>query len=513
LDFIDDEPIQMNRTVDPKTGLPITTRADMAIWEGAAFVQDDWKVRRNLTFNLGLRYDYYGPYTDTHNRFRDFVPGAGSSYTDRLASGKVDVTPQGWKTDMLNFGPRIGFAWDIGGKAKNVIRGGYGIAYDRMATVQTANYRTNPPLAATATVGLNYGTTFTYSLGDPSKPYLGYPVDASLQLGVDERNGIKGARVAIEAIDQNFTQPYAQNWFLGVERQLPGGVVVEVSYIGSAGHHMVNIANVNRYAGDMLDSRFDGYNPSFSSINMAQTTSNSIYHGGTFAVRRQFSAGFSFLANYTYGKVLTDAEAEQGTTSYSDINNRSLDRSVASFDVRQRMSFSGIWELPFLKHCASKICKVAGGWQLSGYGVLEEGTPMDVTIGGSYPSGDFNADNSGGDRPNAPAASVKRQGFTKQEFLNGIFAVTDFPRPTAGTDGNLARNAFRGPGFARVDFSLAKNFPIYERINGSLRLEAFNAFNRVNLNSPSTSLNSNTFGKTLSAAAARYLMVSLRLRF
>jgi hypothetical protein len=513
LDFIDDEPIQMTRTVDPKTGLPISTRADMAIWEGAFFVQDDWKARRDLTLNLGLRYDYYGPYTDTHNRFRNFVPGAGDTYTARLASGKVDVTSQGWKTDMLNFAPRFGFAWDIGGKARNVIRGGYGISYDRMATVQTATYRTNPPLAATAQLGLNFGTTFTYSLGDPTKQYLGYPVDPSLRLGLDSRNGISGVRVAIAAIDENFKNPYAHNWFLGVQRQLPLGMVAEVSWIGSAGHHLVNIANVNRYNGDLLDGRFDGYNPSFSSINMAQTTSNSIYHGGTLAVRRQFSAGFSFQANYTYGKVLTDAEAEQGTTAFSDVNNRSLDRSVADFDVPQRMSFSGIWELPFLKRCTSWVCKVAGGWQLSGYGVLEKGTPMNVTIGGSYPSGDFNADNTGGDRPHEPAVSVKRQGFTKEEFLAGIFAVADFPRPAGGTVGNLARNAFRGPGFARVDLALAKNFPIHESISASLRLEGFNAFNRVNLNSPSTSLNSNTFGKTLSAAAARFFLVSLRLRF
>lgn len=513
LDFIDDEPIEMNRTVDPRTGLPTTTRADEAIWEGAAFLQDDWKARRNLTLNLGLRYDYYGPYTDTHNRFRNLVLGTGSTYAERIANGKVDVTPQGWNTDTLNFAPRFGFAWDIGGRAKNVIRGGYGISYDRMATVQTARYRTNPPLAATATLGLNYGTSFTYSLGDPSKPYLGYPIDPGLRLGLDSHNGISGVRVAIDTIDPNFNNPYAHNWFLGVQRKLPGEIVVEVSWIGSAGHHLVNIANVNRYNGDMLDGRFDGYNPSFSSISMAQTTSNSIYHGGTLAVRRQFSAGFSFQANYTYGKVLTDAEAEQGTTSYYDVNNRSLDRSVASFDVRQRLSFSGIWELPFLKHCASWACKVAGGWQLSGYGVLEEGQPMNVTIGGSYPNGDFNADNTGGDRPNAPANSVKRQGFTKEEFLNGIFAVADFPRPVAGTVGNLGRNAFRAPGFARVDLALAKNFPIHESITGSLRLEGFNAFNRVNLSDPSTSLNSNTFGKTLGAGAARFFLVSLRLRF
>src|SRR5206468_4047140 len=139
---------------------------------------------------------------------------------------------------------------------------------------------------------------------DESKPYFGYPVDAALKVGLDERNGIKGAKVTIRAIDNNFKNPYAHNWFLGYQRALPGQLVLETSYIGSAGHHLVNIIDVNRYNGDLLDGRQDGYNPSFSQINLAETNSDSIYHGVTLSVRKQFSRGFSFNANYTYGKVL-----------------------------------------------------------------------------------------------------------------------------------------------------------------------------------------------------------------
>jgi hypothetical protein len=432
---------------------------------------------------------------------------------ERLATGRVDVVPQGWDPDTLNLAPRFGFAWDLGGRGRNVVRGGYGISYDRLATVSPATYRTNPPLAATATLGLNFGTTFTYSLGDPAKPYLGYAVDPSLRLGLDPRNGISGVRVAIAAIDEGFNNPYTHNWFLGYQRQLPGRVVAEVSWVGSQGHHLVNIVNVNRYAGDMLDGRFDGYNPSFSSINMSRTTSNSIYHGGTLAVRRQFAAGFSFQANYTLGKVLSDNEAEQGVTSFYDANNRNLDRAVAGFDVPQRVAFSGVWELPFLRRCPAWYCKAAGGWQLSGYGVLEKGLPLDVTTSASYPTGDYNADNNTNDRPHAPSSSLKRSGFSQQEFLNGIFTVANFPIPARGQTGTLGRNAFRGPGFARVDLSLAKEIPFGERLSGSLRLETFNAFNRVNLNAPATNMTSNNFGKSTTAATARSLLLSFRLRF
>lgn len=515
LDFIDDEPIEMRRTVDPRTGEPISTRADQQIWEGAAFIQDDWKMRRNVTINMGVRYDYFGPYTDRHNRLRNFVPGPGATLAQRLASGKVDVVPKGWNTDKINLAPRLGFAWDIGAQGKNVIRGGYGISYDRMATVYTAGYRENPPLASTATVGLQLGTpNFTYSLGDPSKPYYGYPVDPALRVGLDERNGIRGVRVTLRAIDNNFNNPYGHNWFLGFQRALPGGLVLETAYVGSAGHHLVNITDVNRYSGDLLDGRLDGYNPSFSQINLAETNSNSIYHGATLMVQKHFSRGFSFNANYTYGKVLTDAEAEQDVTNFYDVDNRRRDRSYASFDVPQRTAFTGVWELPFLRNCSSWYCKAAGGWQLSGYGILEQGRPMNVYTDAAYPNGDFNADGTRFDRPNAPAESVKRRGFTKQEFLNGIFRVTDFPRPSSGTLGNLGRNAFRGPGFARVDAAIMKTFPLRaERMTANLKLESYNAFNRVNFNATTTNLNNNNFGKVTSADPGRVYQVSLLIRF
>lgn len=520
LDFIDDEPSEMRRTVDPRTGEPISTRVDQRIWEGDLFLQDDWKVRRNLTLNIGLRYDYFGPYTDSHNRLRDFLPGSGSTIGQQIASGKVDVVPTSWKTDRLNVAPRFGFAWDIRGQGKNVIRGGYGISYDRMATVYTAGYRENPPLAATATLGTLFGTSFTYALGDESKPNFGHPLDASLRVGLDERNGIRGVRVALRAIDDNFNNPYAHNWFLGFQRSLPGRMVLEASYIGSAGHHLVNITDVNRYNGDLLDGRFDGYNPSFSQINLAQTNSRSIYHGGTLSIRKQFSRGFSFNGSYTYGKVITDAEAEQDVTNFYDVGNRSLDRSVASFDVPQRVALVGVWELPFLRTCSSLMCKVAGGWQLSGYAVMEKGRPMTVVTDAQYPNGDFNADGVRYDRPNAPAESVKRSGFSKQEFLSGMFKVTDFPRPAAGQLGNLGRNTFRGPGFARADFSLLKSFAIMgERLNANIRLESFNALNRANLifsqaaNSAQQNLNNNNFARATSAEDGRAYQVSLLLRF
>ena len=516
LDFIDDEPLEMRRTVDPRTGVPTTTRVDQQIWEGDLFFQDDWKVRRNLTLNLGLRYDYFGPYTDKHNRLRNFIPGTTGDYAQRIATGRVDVVPQAWNTDTLNIAPRFGLAWDVGGKGKNVVRAGYGISYDRMATVYTAGYRENPPLASTAALGLLLGTPgFPYGLGNESAPFFGFPVDPRLQVGLDERNGIKGAKVLIRAIDNNFNNPYAHNWFLGYQRALPGSMVLETNYVGSMGVHLVNITDINRYRGDLTatDRIVNGYNPSFGQIAMAQTTSRSSYHGATVSVRKQFSRGSTFSANYTYGKVLTDSEAEQDITNFYAPENRKLDRSFASFDVPQRAAMVGVWELPFLRTCSSLVCKAVGGWQLSGYAVMEKGRPLNVVNTAAYPNGDFNGDGVRFDRPNAPAESIKRSGYSKQDYLNGIFKVSDFPLPASGTYGNLGRNRFRSPGFARVDASVSKIFPIAERMSANLRLESFNALNRANLNAPSGDMQNNNFGKVTGGDPGRVYQVSLLLRF
>lgn len=513
LDFADDEAFQMSRTVDPRNGEPSITDCAIRVWEGAAFLQDDWKFRRNITINLGLRYEYYGPITDAGGKLRTFLFGSGSRYQERFANGKVDVVSEMWSANKLNLGPRFGFAWDIGGKGTTAIRGGYGVSFDRLATVVPGSYRDNPPLRAVATLGSTLGTTFTYTLGDPNKQYFGYPVDPGLRLGLDEHNGIKGARVNVVGVDPSFRNPYSHDWFVGIQRALPSQIVIEASYFGSAGHHLVNVVNPNRFTGDLLDGRLDGLNKSFLTVSMSQSTSNSIFHGGTVSMTKRYSKGYSLEAAFTYGKVITDAETAQGLTNYSDAYNRNLDRSLASFDVPKRLSLVGTWDLPFLRRCSTIACKVLGAWQLSGFAVLEKGTPISVVTSAAYPRGDFNADGTNFDRPNAPSDSILRKGYTKDQFLNGIFNVADFPLPAPGQYGNLGRNTFRGPGFARTDLSIGKTFAVTERVSSVLRLEAYNALNRVNLNAPSTDLTSNNFGKVTSASTPRTLQASLQVRF
>ena len=513
-DFADDEPLQMTRYVDPRTGTPATASGALRGKEWALYINDDFKVSRRLSLSLGLRYENYGTLKDPTGQLRGLIFGPGNNYLERLASAKVDVLPALYNTNKLNLGPRLGFAWDATGNGRTSVRGGFGLSFDHMPTLPIQDYRNNPPLRATVDAGLLFGTTFTYSLGDLTKPYLGYPVDASLRRGLDEHNGIKGSRVDIRTIDPNYTSPYTYNWFLGIQREVIPNLVVEAGYLGSAGHHLLNARNVNRMPGDLLDGKFDGINPSFSAIWSVESTSNSIYHGGTVSVRRAFRRGVSLQANLTYGKSIADTDSVTANSIWQDTWDRRAERAVTSFDAPRRLSALGVWEIPFLRGNRALLGRLFGGWQAAGFMILQSGLPFTPVNNAAYPRGDYNADNSGGDRPNAPTPDTKTSGWSRSDFVAGVLPISAFPTPGRGADGNLGRNTFRGPGFAWTDLSLSKRFVISERITAQLRLDDFNAFNRVNLNNPVVNLNDGiNFGKSIASLAPRAYQIGLRFEF
>jgi Carboxypeptidase regulatory-like domain/TonB dependent receptor len=514
MDFIDDEALQMTRYVDPRSGEPVTAYSELTQTEWALFIDDDWKVTRNLTVNMGLRYENYGTFKDSDGTLRNIIFGSGTTFAERLASARVDFVDEFYPTDNNNFGPRLGFAWDPKGDGRMSLRGGYGLSYDRLMNLPAENYRHSPPLRASVVLGQQFGTpTFTYSLGDPSKPYLGYPVDPALKVGLDSRNGVIGARVNLTTVDPNLRSPYVHNWFVGFQRELWYGIVADANYVGSAGRNLHNAYNINRYVGDLLDGRFDGFNPSFNTITFVTSTSTSDYHGGTITLRRNFKNAYMLQGAYTFGQAKNDVDAAVGSTNIQDAANIRGDRGLAGYDATHKLAIVGLWDMPFFKNGTGMTHTLLGGWQLAGSSILSSGNPINVTIGSAYPTGDFNADGNGGDRPNAPASGIKTSGWSNQEYLNGIFKATDFPRPAAGTNGNLIRNAYRGPGYIDVSLSLSKKFDVTPRVKAEVRLDAFNALNRVNLSDPIMDLSSTNFGKSTSTLTPRAFQTGVRLRF
>lgn len=513
LTFAADSPFQETRLVDPRTGLPAVNRVGFRNYEWALFFNDDWKVTRKLTLNLGLRYENYRSPTEINGLLRNIVFGSGNNFSERLASATMQSVEHLFPPAPGNVVPRFGFAFDPDGLGKTSIRGGYGIAYDRLFMTPILDFRNDPPLRATVTVGPQFGTAFTYALGDPSKPYLGFPIDPSLQLGVNPANGIKGVRVAVLATDPNLKQAYTHNWFLGVQREVPWHVVFEADYTGSAGHHLYENTNVNRFRGDLLSNgAYHGFNPYFSAVNFISSGSNSFYNALNLHVKRSFRNGFSIQGVYTFSKAMDDADTLTNAQNYLDVENRGLDRALAGFDVPHRLSLNSMWELPILRGRKGLAASLFGGWQLSGFAIFQSGYPFTVT-NSANPAGDYNLDGTAGDRPNAPLTPLPSSGYSRAQLLSGIFPAAAFPIPARGTDGTLGRNTFRGPGFAEVDLSLGKRFAIGERVHLSVRLDSYNALNHVNLNTPVADLSSSNFGRSTSALLPRQYQGGVRIEF
>lgn len=340
------------------------------------------------------------------------------------------------------------------------------------------------------------GVPIVYSLGPTYTP------NPALGRGLDANGGIKGARIALRVVDPNIVTPEYYNWFAGVQKQLPGHFVVEANYNGSKGRHLLSAdgptsEDYNRFSGDLLDGRRDRLNPSFDSVDFNESRVASDYQGVSLQVQRRYSKGFTYQAAYTYG-VAKDTPA-----SSMDVLHPELDYSYAGFDIRHKLTMNFIVEIPYAP--ANQLLKgVLGGWQVNGIAIMQTGAPFTVTCNQAYPRCDFNADGTLNDRVNLPSFGTDLGNPDQQKWLTGVFTAADFTLPAPGTFGTEPRNAFRGPKFANVDFSLIKNFVLPGRgarkaSKVQVRLETFNVGNWPNLNNPNTSLTAATFGRVTSA--------------
>jgi hypothetical protein len=246
---------------------------------------------------------------------------------------------------------------------------------------------------------------------------------------------------------------------------------------------------------------------------MIESSSNSIHHGGTLQVRKMFSVGLTLQSAFTFGKTINDSDDLVSTSPFQNVGYRRAERAVAGYDVPQKLAWVAVYNLPFLRSSRGFAGTILGGWQLSSTGILQAGNPVTIFMSAPWPRGDFNADGFNNDRPNAPGPNVPRSGWERSDYQKGIFSVADFPVPAPGNDGNLGRNRFRGPGYAQVDLSLSKKFAITERCALQFRADAFNAFNRVNLNNPVTDLVNNNFGRSVGTQTPKSYQLGLRVMF
>jgi Carboxypeptidase regulatory-like domain len=490
LDFADDEAFSERRGVDPATGLPTLAVGEYRGREFALYMQDNWKVRSNVTVNLGLRYEVFMSPKKVNRSFGGIILGPGATRQEQVATAKVGEIPRLYDTDWNNFGPRLGVAWDLGGNGKTVLRTGGGLSYNRINNTVWSDERLNPPFFANAFATVQDNIPIVYTLGPD------YPPNPALNRGFDENGGLRGARIDLRVIDPATTLPYSYNWFAGVQRQLPWDFVVEANYIGSAGRNLMSAdgpggEDYNRFAGDMLDNVRNRLNPSFGVVGLAESRIDSNYHGLTLQANRRFRRGFSFQAAYTLG------QAKDYPGVAEEVTDLARDYGNAAFDVRQKLALNVLWQIPY-EPANLWVRGILGGWQLNTITIWQTGQPFTVTCNSPYPTCDFNADGNNGDRVNLPSYGTDLGSISDEQWLAGGLNASDFPLPESGTLGTLPRNVYYGPSYFTTDFSLFKNIEM--RLFGSdtqtlqLRIEAYNLFDTLNLNNPVTNTAAVNFG-------------------
>ena len=475
------------------------------------FVQDDYKVKSNLSINAGLRWDFSSNPNEVNGRMTNIILGSGSNLEQQVAGASVAIVPNLLKDHRTGyFAPRLGFAWDPTKQGKLSIRGGMGVFYTRWPNkVWSDPTRSNPPFEGgpiTATLSPS-GTQPAYGLCQSAVNPFNCPVPSGLPIGLNPGGGaLPGAGTSsIGGTIPDLKYSYNIARFLGVQYGITPNWVVEADYSGSHDVHLYVNTDRNRCLGcfDPTTGARDtnqtipsiNPNPFFLNINLTDNSGWSYYNGGTFSILHKFNRSFTAQAAYTVGHVVSDVDAptpghdSSFGTVYDPYNPRAQ-AGPAAFDIKNGFTLHGVWELPKLSGMNAVLRNVFGGWQLTGAGNFQSGYPYTVTDCNHSPDGTGACV-----LPNiAPGG---RKGCDKQGFINGCLDLASFTDPcplnannqlncaSGQWEGNSNRNTFRGPGFANVDFSSGKyfNLPWFTREGAKLQIRGdfFNFLNRTNL--------------------------------
>jgi Carboxypeptidase regulatory-like domain len=439
-----------------------------------SFIHDNWQVTPRFNVNFGVRYTYLGPLGDEKNEITTFVPGKG-------IVGPGNGLDTLYHRDLDSFAPRLGFAWQPTRSSKTVIRGGWGIYYDVPAV---AFFAANTGGGNGGAAGVNANP------GGPLPVYsLSAPPGLVLQPGVDPWAGATVPILGVLSVNQNLRNPYVQNLNFNVQQSLWSGGVFQIGYVGSLGRKLIYTRDINAGLpgpGPVQARRpYNVLYPTLGAINQLESGATSDYHSLQAQLTQRLLKGVTGTLAYTYGKAIdTASEARSVVPSYS--YNLALDRGPSDFDIRQIFNAFVSYSVPsFTSHWKA----LTQGWQINSLFSGHTGLPI-LFRAGTDVNGDgdtFDRMNIVGDPfTNLPAAP----NATSRVWVNR----SAFQSPTAGTLGNLGRNAIFGPGFFSIDPSMFKEFAIKERWKAQLRIEVFNVLNWTNYANPTTTFNSGSFG-------------------
>ena len=466
-------------------------------WYSALFVQDDFRVRRNFTLNLGLRYDLPTTPTDPQNRKVTFAPGVQSTVVPGAPAGLLFPGDPGVgrgivSAGKLDFAPRIGFAWDPFGDGKTVVRSAAGIIWGSVSGTEFDATDEAQPFA--------YSVTYNSvkSLSNPYGSVAGGGPPASYEWNAANPSFLLPATV--NAIARDFRWPFTYQMNFTIEREIANGLTVSVGYQGALGRNLpfTSDANYPVYGPGATSMNVDSRRPylagQLSAINLLQSNLDSSYHALQTVVSKRLAHGFLVHGSYTFAKSLDGAETQNETPSggVQDARDLAAERGRTDNDRRNSLVFSGFWTYH--------------KWTVSGIVTLSSGLPFTVTSGK-----DNNADGVNNDRANLIGDPYLDPNRPRSAVTNEWFNIAAFAQNGAGMDGTSGRNILDGPGFRDVDIGLFRDLRLRENIKLQFRVEASNALNLVSLGQPNSVLNSPAFGTIRSAQPMRQVQAGLRL--
>ncbi len=495
-------------------------------WEHGTFVEDDWKVTRRLTLNLGLRWDLFPAYTEQDNRLTNF-----NLSTLSLVYAGVGGTSKsaGVKTRWNDFGPRIGFAYDADGKGKTVLRGGYAISYFPEQPSASNMLGQAVPWA----VSQNTPTVTAYPTDLTTVPPLSSPFGPITPVQPTTTAQLIAANPSV--LGQSFTNqtPSFQSWNFNVERQITGTMMAEVAYAGSHSGHLLycyNPQEVEPGTAPVTQRLTLPAIASIRSITQCDERNMSNYHGLQAKLTKSFSSGLQFLASYTWSKSLdyggSAASGGGAVGNAQTITNFRAGYGPSGFDIPHRFVGSLNWELPFGKGRrylqSGPLSYIAGGWQLGGIGTIQSGLPFTVSLSSCSQIG--NPTSCWPDR--IASGSVANRSYSHwydPAAFEAPCLVASVNEQCPGSQyayryGNAGRGILRAPGTYNFDLSAVKAFTLKERLKFELRLDAFNALNHPQLGFPNQSISpTNPAGSSTAISSTigdnRDLQAAIRVAF
>jgi hypothetical protein len=483
--------------------------AGTRILENGAYFADDWKATRNLTLNLGLRWEYMPPPVEAHNKFSNFDTQTGKVLIAGVDSGEhVGIGIQ-----YTMFAPRFGFAYDLGNKT--VFRGGFGIFYNATGN-GGALYRLHRQLP--------FGATNQVVVNEDSPTYMTVAEGLPPNSTYNETSIINNPKGSWYSIPHSYRDSYQEQFSFGVERQLPASMVLKASYVGNLGRHLDYTYNINQPVPGpgALPPRELLYTlaPGVVADDYAATSGYSSYNSLQVTLERRYTSGLSLLGSYTYSHALDDVPLQEGGGDDGPIPQDprclSCEYASSSFDIRQRYTQTVTYELPYgtgmrFRSRNSLLNDMAGNWQLNAIFTTQTGLPGTPTLQSPV------ANTGSGSWPDrVPGVSITVPNPSVHQWFNTSFNVPGaaWADPPLYTFGDAGRNILRGPHITDLDFSVFKNYHATERFEAQLRGDFFNIFNHPQFALPNTTIGNPAAGTiTSDVSGPREFQLAARLIF